>query len=976
MRTRVTAVVVATKGSAWLADSLAALAAQTLQPDRVLAVDMGVTGATSANTQLFSEAGVERIVTSRHTVSFGKAIDLALAAANLLDGDEWVWLLSHDSAPEPDALERIIATVQRAPSVAVAGPKLVDWNDPSQIIEIGQTVTDFGKRWQLARPELDQEQYDDKEDVLAVGPAGMLVRRSVWRDLGGFDPALPVYDDGLDFGIRARLAGHRVVLAPDSKVRFGGDGVAGPRISRRRSVARHNWRLDRAAQLHRRLVYANGFLAAIFWLWLPALGVLRMVWSLIREQPGRIGAEFLASMAVFFSLGSVARARRQLRSTNTSGWGAIAPLRVDNKTVRTTRMIDREAILDRQGRKPKERHFISSGGLTVLLSTTVASLALFWWMFGATFLTGGALLPLSTTLADLWANTQPTAMLPADPFAWVLAVLGTITFWNPSLSIVLLVTFAIPLGAFAAWMWASDITESPLGRALAAIIWALSPVLLIALSEGRLPTIILAVSLPWLLLAGTRAGKSWGWAAVTSLLAGVVLASAPSLGFAAIVFLVIGIVTAGAGLARVLLVPVVPVVLFAPLIWHELLSGDPLSMFIDPGVLTAYAPASTWSLLIGFPEAGLAGWPALFEALGIGGLPLTVIVGILLIPIAALGMLGLYVTQIRQTLTGVLLAGLGLLTALIAPNMLFASVGSEAVALYTGSGIMLYWLGLATLVASGIAALAKAAPAVTAVAMVTLLVAVAPILAGIATANTAITPDTPRLPALVRATAQTQPDVGTIVLTAQPDASVASVLDRGTGITLDDVRTARFAGTIRQPELELAELTGALLSPGATDVGAALAREGIEFIVLTAANEGPARVALIGTLDANPDLTSIGPTEAGDLWRVDTDATAEPLPANSPSLPALLFWVLQLLVIIVVALLALPTAEVVDRPERRPRVGSKKWREQQAELRNAERAGADVSAESGDTGFDYDLETQLGIDAPAEGGTNERQITS
>lgn len=974
MRMSVTAIVVASNGSAWLSETLAALTAQTRAPDRIIAINNGSHGANDTTEAQLAQAGAERIVTSRAKLPFGQAIDLGMSALSNLEGNEWLWFLTHDSAPEPEALERMLDTVQRAPSVVIAGPKIVDWNDPSQIIEIGQTITQYGKRWQLNRPELDQEQYDDKADVMAVGPAGMLVRRDVWRQLGGFDASLPVYDDGLDFSIRARLAGHRVVIAPDARLRFGADGVAGPRISRRRSVMRHNYRLDRTAQLYRRLVYAPALLSALFWVWMPVLGVLRMVWSLIREQPGRVGAEFMASMAVFFKLGAVNRARRQLRQTNTSGWQAIRQLRVDPKTVRTVRMIDREAILIRQGRQPKERHFIATGGLAVLLATTVLSLAIFWWLFGASFLSGGALLPLSNSVSELWANTQASGSLPADPFAWVLAVLGTLTFWNPSLVVVVLFALAIPLAAYAAWMWAADITESPLGRALAAGIWALSPALFVALTGGRLPTVLLAVTLPWLLVTASRAAKSWGWAALTSLLAAVVLASAPSLIPAAIVFFVLAVLSAGTGLGRVLLVPLVPLVLFAPVVVHALLNGAPLTIFVDPGLLVDFTPGNAFNLLAGFPEIGLGGWPAIFESLGVTGLPFVVIVGILLAPVAVLALLGLYVTPIKQTLTGVLLAGMGLITAQLAPNMLFASVGNQAVALYTGSGIMLYWLGLATLAASGVAALRKAAPVVSVVATVGVVAAIAPMLVNIAFASTQLTAEVNRLPAVVRASAQTFPSVGTIVLTAQPGGGVASTLERGTGATLDDYRTARFAGPLTEDELQLAALTGELVSPGTTDVGSQLADAGIEFVVVTPAATSDERIALLGTLDGNPELTSIGVTESGDLWRVKADVNTDVVASPAQTPLNQIIWVLQLLVLLGVVLLALPTAEVVDRPAKAPRVGSKKWRDAQraAGTRQPETA-AELAA---DLGFEAETEavTASVSDASVEGDERVRNI--
>ena len=61
---------------------------------------------------------------------------------------------------------------------------------------------------------MDQAQYDRLSDVLAVGEAGMLVHASTFDSLEGFDPALSLMDGSLDFCIRARLSGHRVVVVP------------------------------------------------------------------------------------------------------------------------------------------------------------------------------------------------------------------------------------------------------------------------------------------------------------------------------------------------------------------------------------------------------------------------------------------------------------------------------------------------------------------------------------------------------------------------------------------------------------------------------------------------------------------------------------------------------------------------------------------------------------------------------------------
>ncbi|MFC7766181.1 glycosyltransferase [Leucobacter soli] len=665
-----------------------------------------------------ADGGAERIVTAPGALPFGEAVKRAAAAMPALASQqaggsasgtaddaavgssvpaavdtavdaapavqEWLWLLTEDSAPEPDALERILETVQRAPSVVLAGPKLVDWDRPERIIELGQSLTTRGDRWLLRRQELDQQQYDHLQDVLGVGPVGLLVRRDIWERLNGFDPALPVFDDGLDLSVRARLAGYRVVVAPASRIRFARSGVAGPRIDRSRAVMRTAHRQGRTAHLHRRIAYAPAFFAFFMWLGLPLVAVARVLWALIREQPGQMLGEFAAALRVFFTPGSIVSSRRRIAAADTAGWSAVRPLRVDPKTVRTTRMIDREALLAAQGRQTRELHFVSTGGLATLVAAIVVAVALTWWAIPRTGLSGGALAPLSPSASCGGTLTQ--SGVPADPFAWVLALLGTLTFWNPSHAVVLLLIVAIPLATLGGWIWGAQLTESKAGRALIGLGWALSPVLLGSLGAGRLPTVILAVVLPWLLLAASRCRESWSWAGSASLLAAVALACAPVLIPAAAVVFVVGLVSSLRGITRVLTTAIAPLALFAPKL-VALIGGRALDLVIDPGLTPVFRPGTVWHSMLGFPEFGLAGWAPILDAIGLGDAPATLLVGVLLLPIVLLAALGLFTGRVFVTVTSALIGGLGLLTALASAQLRLVGEGPEAVAVWTGSGL-------------------------------------------------------------------------------------------------------------------------------------------------------------------------------------------------------------------------------------------------------------------------------------------------
>ncbi|HKH07436.1 MAG TPA: glycosyltransferase, partial [Agromyces sp.] len=251
---RVTAILVVQHGGDRLRDTLAALAAQRRAPDALAVVLMGSDPATR---EAVASARPSHVVQVEERMPFGEAVRTAerLLDAPASDADA-LWLLAEDSAPDAGALAALVATLERARSVAIAGPKLVDWDDAARFVSFGRTLTRFGRSVPIVAGELDQGQHDGLSDVLGVDPAAMLVRHSVFRSIEGFDPGLPAADDALDLAVRARLAGHRVEVVPAARVRFAGIGAAWPDRARGGRAARRRGREARTAELHRRLAYA------------------------------------------------------------------------------------------------------------------------------------------------------------------------------------------------------------------------------------------------------------------------------------------------------------------------------------------------------------------------------------------------------------------------------------------------------------------------------------------------------------------------------------------------------------------------------------------------------------------------------------------------------------------------------------------------------------------------------------------------
>jgi GT2 family glycosyltransferase len=232
---RVIAVVVCHNGRPFLRETFRGLAKQTRPIDDVVVVDTGSTDGSSEWAR--SRLGEDAVLAVRG--QFGRAVMAALRDPRSA-GMEWVWLLHDDSAPEPDALERLLAEAASRPSAAILGPKLLSWSNPNRLQEVGWSVDRTGRAVSpVDDDEIDQGQHDQVRETFFVSTAGMMIRRSALQQVGGFDERMPAFRDDLDLCWRTHLQGGRVLVVPSARVRHFGAAISRARKDRAVSHPRY-----------------------------------------------------------------------------------------------------------------------------------------------------------------------------------------------------------------------------------------------------------------------------------------------------------------------------------------------------------------------------------------------------------------------------------------------------------------------------------------------------------------------------------------------------------------------------------------------------------------------------------------------------------------------------------------------------------------------------------------------------------------
>ncbi|MFT4135098.1 glycosyltransferase [Microbacterium sp.] len=899
--------------------TLAALQAQTRPVD---ALTIALCGTDERLREVVTASAAEGVIAMPRGAGYADAVR---AATHRLDGDA-VWLLAQDTCPEPDALAGLVATLETAPSVAIAAPKLVRWNDPGRLVSLGVSVTRFGRTVRLGDGELDQGQHDATPDVLGADVRGLLVRADAWRALDGLDPALTGADEGLDLSIRARLAGFRIALSPSARVGVAGDGVAGVPASNDPIPRMRRWFAVRSAQLHRRLVYAPAAVVLLHWLSFLPLAAWRTLRDLLTKQPGRIGPEWAAAVVAMCRVPAVLRARGRIRRTRRTSWARLAGLRVSRAQLR--QHLDAEDGGD--DAHADDLGFFSGGGAWVVLAALVASVAAFPALLAWPVLGGGALAPLRATVGRLWADAayglRPLGWEvagPADPFSAVIAVIGSLWPGEPSRALVILWVLALPLAALGAWFAATRVTAKPVLRATAAVAWTLAPAFLAALVDGRPTGVLVHLLLPWLLFTGAVARRSWSSAGVASLLAAAVLACAPSLApalvglWAGAIVLVI-VFRRGQGVAHIVWLLVPALVIAAPLVWRQLRSGNPWSLLADPGVTWAgpqvAADVGGRALLAaGFPTPDPGGWGRF-----LGDAGATWWVPLLVAPVVLLALLAPFTVRRLAAVCLLAMAAAGLSTAFVVVGISVAADAGQPVALWPGPALSLAYAGMIGAAAVTLDLLSPVPAMRTAAASVVMLALAASAVPALTASSRGAAELTggavSTLPAYVAAEGRDSPGQGTIVITPLSGGDLETSVVWGDSATLGGQTTllaARSEPT--SSDLATAEVTAALVTGSSGDVVARLAEHGIGFVLLAQAPGGETdaaravRLGAVTAIDQRDGLDGVGETDRGTLWRVSVPVAARAALEPDARVVARSAALLQLGVVGVALLLALPT---------------------------------------------------------------------
>jgi hypothetical protein len=132
---------------------------------------------------------------------------------------KYILLLNNDTIVDPAFLSELVTVAESDPKIGIVGPKIYYYDEPTRIHFAGGTyLRRIGQPFHIGQNEWDEGQYDETKETGYITACALLIKKGVIEDIGLLDRDYFIYYEELDWTLKARKKGYRIVFVPKARV--------------------------------------------------------------------------------------------------------------------------------------------------------------------------------------------------------------------------------------------------------------------------------------------------------------------------------------------------------------------------------------------------------------------------------------------------------------------------------------------------------------------------------------------------------------------------------------------------------------------------------------------------------------------------------------------------------------------------------------------------------------------------------------
>jgi len=159
------------------------------------------------------------IIENERNYGFAEGCNIGMRYALRNSAPDYILLLNYDTTVAPDFLAEMVKIAESDPLIGIAGPKIYFSDDPNKIQSVGiQIDLRSGQSFPVGLNKIDIGQFDEIREVDWVYGCALLIKRTTIEDIGLLDSAYFAYVEEVDWCIRCKKSGYKVVFIPKARI--------------------------------------------------------------------------------------------------------------------------------------------------------------------------------------------------------------------------------------------------------------------------------------------------------------------------------------------------------------------------------------------------------------------------------------------------------------------------------------------------------------------------------------------------------------------------------------------------------------------------------------------------------------------------------------------------------------------------------------------------------------------------------------
>jgi GT2 family glycosyltransferase len=159
------------------------------------------------------------LLANQYNLGFAGGVNVGIKYA-LWKNADYILLLNNDTIVTIDLLDKLIAKSKCLPDIGLLGPRITYYNEPAKTWFVGGMKSRFTNELIDLNSKMNVLTFDERIfEVDYLYGTAVLISREVFKKIGLFDEVFFMYNEDLDFCIRAKTAGFKLITVPNAVVK-------------------------------------------------------------------------------------------------------------------------------------------------------------------------------------------------------------------------------------------------------------------------------------------------------------------------------------------------------------------------------------------------------------------------------------------------------------------------------------------------------------------------------------------------------------------------------------------------------------------------------------------------------------------------------------------------------------------------------------------------------------------------------------